>query len=112
MLHDGAHFETLAPDQQHRVRKRLKRLRYLAEFVGPLFGRKAARRYADGLARAQDALGLYQDGVVAIAQYRQAPPQDARAWFAVGWLEARQPRAARACGKALSRLKDLDRFWK
>ncbi|MDB5894058.1 MAG: hypothetical protein JWQ88_1589, partial [Rhodoferax sp.] len=112
VLHDGLRFEGLSPDARHRLRKRLKRLRDLTGFVGPLFGRKAAERYAEGLGRAQDALGLYQDRVVALAHYQKSSPDDPRAWFAVGWLTAQQPGVARAARKALARLERLDPFWK
>lgn len=36
----GKRFESLVPEEQHKVRKQLKRLRYLAEFVAPLFDEK------------------------------------------------------------------------
>ena len=38
-MRDGRKFEKLATERQHRVRKRLKRLRYLGEFLAPLFGK-------------------------------------------------------------------------
>src|SRR5439155_20507602 len=36
VVRDGRRFEALPLEQQHRVRKRLKRLRYVAEFIAPL----------------------------------------------------------------------------
>ncbi|MET0543213.1 MAG: CHAD domain-containing protein, partial [Variovorax sp.] len=41
-LHDGKRFEGLTVEQQHRVRKRLKRLRYLGESVAPLLAGERA----------------------------------------------------------------------
>jgi inorganic triphosphatase YgiF len=113
VLEDAPRFAALAPEAQHRVRRRLKRLRYLAEFAAPLLGTsKAAARYLEALRPAQDLLGAYHDEVVACALYRAASAADARAWFAVGWLSARQPEQARACGKALGRISDATPFWK
>jgi triphosphatase len=109
---DGQRFEALEPVEQHRVRKRLKRLRYLSEFVAPLFGQRGAKRYLDELRPAQDALGLHNDAAVAMAAYREAASLDGRAWFAVGWLAARQPESALKCRDALGKVADAHPFWK
>ena len=108
----GKRFEQLPPEQQHRARKRLKRLRYLAEFVAPLFDKDKAHRYVEHLLPAQDTLGDYNDDVVAIDVYRAAAEQAPRAWFAVGWLAAQRPASAHACAKALCALGDARKFWK
>ena len=114
VLRDGERFESLDTESQHRVRKRLKRLRYLAEFVAPLFEKEeggAAGRYLKALRPAQDALGEFNDEAVALALYREATVRDARAWFAVGWFTARHAAGARACGKALEKTAKVPRFW-
>ncbi|SFN03574.1 CYTH and CHAD domain-containing protein [Variovorax sp. OV329] len=108
----GKNFEGLATDEQHRARKRLKRLRYLAEFVAPLYGKDKAQRYIEQLLPAQDALGDYNDDVVATEAFREATEKDPRAWFAVGWLSAQTPRQARSCGEALQLLAKAGKFWK
>jgi len=115
VLRDGERFESLDTESQHRVRKRLKRLRYLAEFVAPLFEKEeggAAGRYLKALRPAQDALGEFNDEAVALALYREATERDARAWFAVGWFTARHAAGAKACHKALAKIEDAPRFWK
>lgn len=112
VLRDGRRFETLPTEQQHRARKRLKRLRYLGEFVAPLFDADRARRYLAQLRPAQDALGAFNDEAVALALYREAAGRDPRAWFAVGWFSARRPAGAKACRKALAKIGDAPRFWK
>lgn len=108
----GKTFTALSPEDQHRVRKQLKRLRYLAEFVGPLFGRKATRRYLQRLTPAQDTLGDYNDHQVALHSYQQRATQDPQALFAVGWLSATLPTEAVQCEKELARIKKADRLWK
>ncbi|MNQ83678.1 CHAD domain protein [compost metagenome] len=119
-VRDGRRFESLATEHQHRARKRLKRLRYLAEFAAPLFaeaegGKKkkdAAGRYLKALRPAQDALGAFNDEAVALALYREVAARDPRAWFAVGWFSARRAAGATACCEALERIGEAPRFWK
>lgn len=117
-VRDGRRFESLPTESQHRVRKRLKRLRYLAEFVAPLFAdgdgkpSSAAERYLEHLRPAQDALGEFNDEAVALALYREATERDARAWFAVGWFSARHAAGAKACRKALGKIEKAATFWK
>ncbi|MCR8957723.1 CYTH and CHAD domain-containing protein [Variovorax sp. S2] len=118
IVRDGQRFESLPTEDQHRTRKRLKRLRYLAEFVAPLFAdaddgkNSAAERYLKRLRPAQDALGEFNDEAVAMALYREAAERDARAWFAVGWFSARHAAGAKACRKALGKIEKARRFWK
>jgi len=112
VVRDGTRFETLPPIEQHRVRKRLKRLRYLGEAVATLFDPQRAARYLEMLEPAQDALGRHNDAAVASAACRRAAEQEPRAWFAVGWLEARQPASAIACRDALAGLARAQPFWK
>jgi triphosphatase len=108
----GAAFESLAPEAQHRARKRLKRLRYLSELVGACFDHQRAARYTDALTPVQDVLGGYFDEVVALQAYRAATEAEPRAWFAVGWLQARQASAAQACGVSLQSVAAARKFWK
>lgn len=118
IVRDGRRFESLSSEDQHRTRKRLKRLRYLAEFVAPLFAdsddekKSAAERYLKRLRPAQDALGEFNDEAVAQALYREATARDARAWFAVGWFSARHASGAEACCRALGKIVKAPRFWK
>ncbi|VTU19490.1 hypothetical protein H6CHR_01193 [Variovorax sp. PBL-H6] len=112
VVRDSRRFDTLAPEAQHRVRKRLKRLRYLAEFVAPIFGKRRAARYLKALHPAQDALGEHNDAAVAIDAYRKAAGHDGSAWFAVGWLSAQQRQRALECRTALEKVAQARRFWK
>jgi CHAD domain-containing protein len=111
-LDDAERFDTLDTEARHAVRKRLKRLRYLAEFVAPLFDGGRARRYLDRLGPAQDALGRANDAQAALDRYRAAAATDPRAWFAVGWLSARQSDGVLTSRRALGKIADAPRFWK
>jgi CHAD domain-containing protein len=112
LVDDAKRFEHLDAEARHGVRKKLKRLRYLAEFVAPLFDAGGAQRYLAHLAPAQDALGAANDEASALEAFRAAVRTDARAWFAVGWLSARQDAATRASHKALRRIGKAPKFWK
>lgn len=108
---DGRRFEQLSTDQQHRVRKRLKRLRYLAEFAAPLWDAKAAARSSGRLAPVQDALGVCNDHRVALARFGADAETDPRSLFAVGFLQARLPALQHEAQRRLRRLAGQRTFW-
>ena len=104
-------FESLALEDQHRVRKRLKRLRYLAGFVAPLFKPSRVDDWARAAGQAQDALGRHVDHAFAAQRFEAAAERDPRAWFAVGWLRASAAESARCGREALEKLRRTDAFW-
>jgi triphosphatase len=108
---DARRFETLSFERQHQVRKRLKRLRYLAEFAAPAFERDAVRRWFDKISPAQDALGEHIDLVLAGERFAARALADPDAAFAAGWLRAKSERSALAAGKSLRRLRGAGAFW-
>ena len=108
---DARGFETLSFERQHEVRKRLKRLRYLAEFAAPAFDRDDVRRWLGKVSPAQDALGEHVDLVLAGRRFAPRALADPGAAFAAGWLRAKSGRSAHAARKALQRLRDADPFW-
>lgn len=112
VLRAGAQFEQLPVEEQHRARKQLKRLRYLAEFSAPLWPLRPWQRCRRHLGLAQDALGLHQDVAVAAEAFRRQAQSDPRAWFAAGWLQAHQAVTARAAAAALLRLEGVPVFWR
>jgi CHAD domain-containing protein len=112
VLADGKHFEDLPSGLQHRVRKRLKRLRYLAEFAQGLFPRKAAEEFIDALKPVQTALGDYNDELLALRHYEQWAAVEPRALFGAGWLGARRAINARACAQEVHTMAGVRPFWK
>jgi len=108
---DGRRFEQLSADGQHQVRKRLKRLRYLAEFAAPLWDAKAAARFTRRLAPVQDALGACNDHRVALEHFRKDAETDPRSLFAVGFLQARLPALEHEAQRRLRRLAERRPFW-
>jgi inorganic triphosphatase YgiF len=89
---------------RHRLRKRAKRLRYAAEFCAEWLRPRRLRRYLRRLAAVQAALGDCNDIATALPLYRDLAAHNPRAWFAVGWLTARQDHAVAAADAALHRL--------
>ena len=62
VLKRGRRFKSRTPEELHRLRLAAKKLRYVADFLLPLYGqRKSAKRFSKGLADLQQELGLYND---------------------------------------------------
>ena len=109
---DSKLFSTLDDERRHRLRRRMKRLRYGIEFCRALCSDKRYRRYLQELSEAQEALGRYNDLIEALASYRAQIESDPRAWFAVGWLTAEAKAQSLRCETALSALRNLKAPWK
>ncbi len=108
---DGRNFDKLAPADQHRARKRLKRLRYLADMTAPLWPRATARSYLKHLTAAQDALGRHNDIAVAAGAFRADAALHPDAWFAAGLLQANLAISARRARKVLVKLAAAHKCW-
>lgn len=111
VVDDGRRFPELDVERQHRVRKRLKRLRYITELAQPLFSKRAVERYLQHLRPAQDVLGQHNDEAVALQGFRDTASKDGRAWFGVGWLTATQAQSAAQCKKAIKEIQGAAHFW-
>lgn len=109
---DAKRFDTLDDEARHRLRKRIKRLRYAAEFSAALFPRRAVERYMLPLRAAQERLGEFNDVCVAQAAYGTLAGPPPQALFALGWLAARRGAALQACDAALQRLRKAEPFWR
>jgi CHAD domain-containing protein len=117
----GRRLAEATAEERHRLRIRLKKLRYAAEFSASLYPGRRARRYARRLADLQDALGHLNDVANAerqldalLARLGRAAPAGAprAAGFAAGW-------GARSASAELARLParwerfaDAARFWR
>jgi inorganic triphosphatase YgiF len=109
---DADIFATAEVDAQHRTRKRLKRFRYGAEFVVDLFPGKATARTLAALRQALEALGAYNDSLVAEQRFAEQVEADPRAWFALGWLASHRQRLLKDAARSLRRLGQTPRFWR
>ena len=110
-LRDGKKFIALSEADQHGVRKRLKRLRYLIELTAPLFAARKVKPMTAALKPMQDALGLYNDEWMALQAWRAMVPDEPHAWFGIGWLTARKPQNAKRCLKEIKAFADIEPFW-
>ena len=103
----GKRFLTLTEKQQHSLRKHFKRLRYLTEFSAPQLSKSSSEKkrtlaFISALKPVQDALGLYNDELMALQTYRKLAATDARAWYAIGWLSARRKKNAKKCQQKIN----------
>ena len=61
--------ETLDADQRHELRKQLKKLRYVIEFLSPLFPTKRVERFAKRLKKLQTVFGELNDAATVKAMF-------------------------------------------
>lgn len=111
VVRDGRKFLALDEIRQHQVRKRLKRLRYLTEFSAPLFAARKTKAFVSSMKPVQDALGLYNDELMALEAFRALVVTDKQAWFGVGWLSARRGPNTRICLQALETFAKVRPYW-
>ena len=108
---DARRFGRLDDPARHRLRRRVKRLRYAAEFLAPLHEPKSVAQFMKGLAPVQDSLGHLNDVNVALTLYRSMVEQTPAAWFAVGRLSARRETLLGECAAALKTFRRIKPFW-
>ena len=60
----GRRFDDMSEDERHRLRIRVKRLRYAVDLLGSLFARRRVERWLKALTDLQDALGALNDIVL------------------------------------------------
>ena len=92
VLKRGRRFKSLAAEELHRLRLATKRLRYLSEFLLPLYeDRKSTRRFARRLAALQEELGAFNDMAVtaSLLEGLNAEPDSAVAAAAIAGWQAR-----------------------
>jgi CHAD domain-containing protein len=118
----GRHIKGLEQRDCHRLRISLKKLRYAAEFYGPLYKKKKVRKYIKKIKQLQDLLGALNDAgqVRAIlAQLTAADAPNARVqadlFFASGlvngWHRARATRLGKNALKDWDKFKHVEPFW-
>ena len=108
---EAAQFGALDDTARHRLRKRVKRLRYLSEFAATCFRAKRVQAFLKRLTPAQEALGAFNDVCVARALFEHAAPDDPMAMFALGWLAHERDDAILRCARALAPLGKVRPFW-
>jgi triphosphatase len=111
--------EELSVDERHELRKRLKRLRYSAEFFLPLFDDAEAGRFVKRIRRMLDTFGYLNDVAMAEmlidicrAEGTADADRDHAAGYVLGWHSARAEKAWEGVPLHWRRLKRSERFWR
>ena len=97
-------------DERHKMRKRVKRLRYGLEFSQGTLDTGGLPPLRNALVSAQKALGQLNDLYVAAEYYRGPGARHTSAMFALGWLAATQEHEAQASHMALEALSKAGQF--
>ena len=114
----GYDLRKLSPDQRHKTRLRLKKLRYAAESFKSLYDPAEAQRYLRGLKKVQDQLGAMNDAETAksiLAQATRDYPDVVRApglRLLAQWQEMQGRRLVEAGTKACRKLSRIQPFWR
>ncbi len=102
VLKRGRRFKSLTVDELHRVRLATKRLRYLGEFLLPLYeDRKSARKFARRLAGLQEELGVFNDMAVTASLLDGLGAEDRDSTIAAAAVAGWQARASIGVQQAL-----------
>ncbi|WP_026312632.1 CYTH and CHAD domain-containing protein [Bradyrhizobium huanghuaihaiense] len=102
VLKRGRRFRSLTVDEVHRVRLAAKRLRYLGEFLLPLFAdRKSARKFARRLAGLQEELGAFNDMAVTASLLDGLGSEDRDSAVAAAAIAGWQARASIGAQRSL-----------
>lgn len=108
----GTRFAALDIPARHELRKHGKCLRYSLAFAESLLPAAKLRGYRKLLSRVQDTLGEINDLAVAKDYYESCTATHPQAWFALGWISARQEELAVDAQQAFDDLADSKPFWK
>jgi triphosphatase len=108
-----ADLEHASPGERHKARIAAKKLRYAAEFFAPLFPRKRARAYLEGLSALQDVLGHANDAetVHHLVDGLPGAADVAMAGAIRGWAAANAATLAKEIAQVAGRFEKLRRFW-
>src|SRR5262245_743421 len=113
----GRHLDRLDSAQRHEMRKALKKLRYHAEHMAPLFDKRKGEQFIHQLKALQDVFGYINDvgmtpRLIGIQQERQAASDAARAAnYALGHHDAEAAHIWRRASKAWRKLERSPQFW-
>jgi inorganic triphosphatase YgiF len=117
-LKQGHNFRKLRPTTRHELRLTLKKLRYTAEFLLPLYDcDDAARRYLKRMSRLQDILGIDNDITTTQALLREVEestslPQVHKAIGAItGWQGRDRIETAGSLRRSWRKFIDAEPFW-
>lgn len=110
----GQNFSRLSPEQRHKLRIAVKKLRYATEFFGDLYGKKSTGKKIKRLKRLQDYLGELNDIAnlppMTAPLLAQPPPEKPEtslhyaAGLLIGWHSAQADRIGKKAAKQFRKL--------
>ncbi len=98
-------------ETQHKLRRQIKKMRYISEFTAPLYSKKKSKRWLKRLKKAQQALGESMDNNQYQHYYQQKSSTDANALYGAGWFAAQLEADTKRCKKRLDKIQDAASFW-
>jgi CHAD domain-containing protein len=112
----------MSPNECHRLRIALKKLRYSAEFFATLYKRKRVRKFIDPLKELQDLLGRLNDAAQVRAVLERLKTDEAgsarstadvrrAAGLLNEWHQARAERVAKKMLKRWRKFENTEPFW-
>ena len=114
----GRSIESLEGDDQHKMRRSLKKLRYTAEFLAPLYSKAKVKPFIGRLKKLQDVFGYVNDvrmaaGLPGIAKAHCGEPAPLiAAGVVLGHHEAKAAEVWQHAPKAWRALRARGPFWK
>ena len=96
-----ADFEAADDARRHRLRKRLKHMRFVLETLAPALPAKPLKRHLRALRRAEGLLGNLNDLTVCVSLLRDAQQRHTVPPEAMAWLLDQRRRLLRRCARAL-----------
>jgi inorganic triphosphatase YgiF len=114
----GRDHASFSPEERHRLRIAVKKLRYSAEFFGPIFERDAVRAYARGLTALQNVLGVLNDAAVTGRLLRELaarypdPSYAEPIGIVTGWSRQLMLERLGHLDEAWERFEDAKPFWR
>lgn len=104
-------FMSVSDEERHRLRKKLKRLRYALEFFKDLCLGGRYKEFLKKLENVADALGQYNDICVALEKVESLIELDRNIFFAQGWLKAEQARVLDLSDRELKAFYSEKKAW-
>lgn len=110
LTNDADDLQTAA-QTQHKLRRQIKKMRYISEFAAPLYSKKKTKRWLKRLKKAQQVLGESIDNNHYQHYYQQKSSTDANALYGAGWFAAQLKADTKRCKKRLDKMQDATSFW-
>ena len=114
----GRDHASFSPEERHQLRIAVKKLRYCAEFFGPIFEPDAVRAYARGLISLQNVLGVLNDAAVTrrllqeLAARHPDPSYAEPIGIVTGWTRRFMLERLDHLAEAWERFEDAKPFWR